>query len=146
MMKNKGIIFVFLIVAFIVVSGGSFWLGMKYQEQRFQSMRAGFRSMFPGQGGQTETPAGIPQGLGRDEQGPVTLMGKVDKVDSESITMTTRFGSQKVSLTSKVAVMKPDPISLDELKVGAEVIIQGERDNQGNVEAKEILITTFLEK
>ncbi len=74
-MKNKGIMFVFIIIALMVINGGTFWLGMEYQEQRFQSMRSGLRSG----GWQTGMPAVPPQGFGRQERGEITVTGKVDK-------------------------------------------------------------------
>lgn len=138
-MKSKSMLATILVVAFVVVAGGSFWLGTYYQEQnRMNQMR-----QFAG-GGQSQPP-GMPgdnqQGMpGRNQQGSTGTTGKVDKVDSDSITITTRFGSQKIEISSDVTVNKPSSGNISDIEKGTEILAQGKRDSEDKIQAKVIQI------
>ncbi len=144
-MKSKGMLAVILIVAFLAVAGGSFWLGMKYQEQsfinqmrqRFGNRVEGFQQRMPGMFG------GEQPGAGRNQVGQANIVGKVDKVSGDTITMTTRMGSIKIKIPANVVVKKAGLGSLDDIKAGAKVLVEGEHDKDGNIEAREIMIISL---
>jgi|Deesub1362A_J573_1020465.scaffolds.fasta_scaffold02776_8 hypothetical protein len=142
-LENKGMWAIIMVVLLLVVGSASFWLGMKYQQQRFiNQVRQRFGSALPGQGifGQgAQNAQGVPQGGGR---GSPILTAKVDKVNEDVITITTRFGSQKISLSSEVEVQKPASATFSDLKVGSQVIVVGERDDKGNFKASKIIVTS----
>jgi hypothetical protein len=121
-----------LLIAFLAVAGRSFWLGTYYEAQ------SGINRMrqFYGGGNQGQL-RGMPGG---QQQGSMGVTGKVDEVTSDTITMTTRFGSQKITFSSKTAVNKPSPGSIDDIKQGTEILVQGERDSEGKIQAKTIQI------
>ncbi len=139
-MKSKGALILILVVAFMLVAGGSFWLGTYYEEQsRISQMRqfatSGGQSPPPGMGG------GQHQGMpNRQAGGPMGITGKVDKADSSNITITTRMGSQKIEITSDLKVNKPSSGSIDDIEKGTEIMVQGERNKDGKIEAESIYI------
>jgi len=136
--KSKGALVAILVVAFIVVAGGSFWLGIYYQEQGRMNQTRQFRS---DQGSPLGMPGGNQQGMpDRQAGGPMGITGKVDKVDSNNIIITTRMGSQKIEISSDVIVNKPSSGKIDDIKKGKEILVQGERDKDGKIEAESIYI------
>jgi hypothetical protein len=138
--KSKGALAAILVVAFLAVAGGSFWLGTYYQEQ---SRTAQMRQFFGGggQGRPPGTPGGNQQGMAnRQQAGPMGINGRVDKVDSNSITITTRMGSQKIEVSSGVKVNKSSPGGIDDIEKGNEIFIQGERKSDGKIQAETIQI------
>lgn len=143
-MKSKGILVAILVVAFLVVVGGSFWFGTYYVTQsRINQMRQ-LSGMSPEQ--RREAMGEIMGGRQQqrpEQQRPISITGKVDKVTSDTITMTTHFGSQKIRFPSDVVVKKSGSGNLDDIKVGTEIlVVEGERDNDGDIEAAEILVTS----
>ena len=70
-MKSKGALVAILIIAFIAVAGGSFWLGTYYEEQsRISQMR-----QFAASGGQSPPPgmgSGQHQGMPNRQAGHVS--------------------------------------------------------------------------
>lgn len=130
-MKSRGMLVAVLAIAFLVVAGGSFWLGTYYAAQsRINRMR-----QFTGMG--AEQPQRM---MEREQQGPVSITGKVDKVASGTITMTTPRGSQKITFSSDVVVNKPSSGSIGDIEKGTEILIEGERDSEGKIQAKVIQI------
>lgn len=140
-MKSKGVLIAVLVVAFVAVAGGSFWLGAYYENQT----RASRMRQFIGSGNQGQLPgmppggdqAGMPNGQPRGQMG---ITGKVDRVEANTITITTRFGSQKITFSSDVGVNKPSSGSIDDVKKGAEILVEGERDSDGKIQAEKIQI------
>ena len=132
----------------MVVAGGSFWGGTYYAEwnrrnQMQQFFQSGGQGQPPGMSnGQAPGMSGNNQqgGPGGQLRGEMGITGKVDRVDGESITITTRMGSQKITLTSDAKVNKPSSGSLDDIKKGTEIFVQGKRDTDGEMEAKTIII------
>jgi hypothetical protein len=136
--KSKGVKIAVLAIAFVVVAGGSFWLGTYYETQSRMSRMRQFAGMAPGQGQQR---MGGQQGeLGARQQGPGFVTGKVDKVTTDTITITTRSGSQKITLTSKTAVTKAAKGEIGDIKPGSQIMVRGEGDPGEKIEAESIQI------
>jgi len=68
------------------------------------------------------------------------ISGKVDKIDDDTITITARMGSQKIEISSDSKVNKSASGSIDDIKKGTEIYVQGERDDDGNFKAETIQI------
>lgn len=141
-MKSKKMLVSVLVVAFLAVVGGSFWLGTYYQEQsRISQIRQFVAGGGQGQstGMQGDSQQGGPSGQPDGEMG---ITGKVDKIDSTNITITARMGSQKIEISPDVTVNKPSSGSIEDIKKGTEVLVQGERDSDGKIKAEKIQIVT----
>lgn len=127
-----------LTLVLLVTAGGSFWLGMKYQ-QLLLARRPGFGGGPIGNTQVGQPPVIFAQGVpARADQAMVS--GRVDKVEEGVITLTTRFGSQKISYSSGVKVEKTQAADLSEVEEGTEILVQGERKGENVFEAKEILV------
>lgn len=140
-MKKKGLLATIGVISLLVVGGVFFWLGMKYQQQNFQNQMGKRFSNAP-LDQVSEMSGGKQPGMGRDQAGPANIVGKVDKVDADTVTITTRLGSMKVTFSDDVVVKKPGSGNLADIKAGTEVFIKGERDDDGNIQTSEILITS----
>lgn len=137
-MRSKGVLAATLLVAFLAIAGGSFWLGTYYEAQSRMSRMRQFGGMSPGQGQQRP---GEPQRqFGTRQQGPAAITGKVDKVTTDTITITTRFGSQKITLTSKTTVNKATKGDSNDIKPGSQILVTGEGDPGEKIEAESIQI------
>lgn len=137
-MKSKGVIVVILLIGFLAVAGGSFWLGTYYQAQSRISRMRQFSGMTPEQfrqrqGEQQRQP-------GTRQQGPALLTGKVDKVAPDTLTITSRFGSQKINLTPETNINKAIKGDFEDIKVGSQIIVSGEGDPREKIEAESIQI------
>ncbi len=155
-MKSKGMSVLVLVVAFVVVAGGSFWLGTYYQQwsrtnQMRQFIAGGGQGQppgmsdgqFPGTSGNNQqgTSGNNQQGMpGGQPNGEMGISGKVDKVDSNIITITTPMGSQKIEVSSDAKVSKPASGSLDDIKKGVQIFVQGKRDSNGKMQVDALQI------
>jgi|GEM_PF-6681253 len=138
-MKSKAVLVSLLVLGFLAVGAGSFWLGTYYERQVVSNRMRQFAGGGQGQppnvtdGDQPEMPGGQPAG----EMG---ISGKVDKIDDDTITITARMGSQKIEISSDLEVNKSASGNIDDIKKGTEIFVQGERDDDGNIKAETIQI------
>lgn len=137
-MKSKGVMAAILAIAFLAVAGGSFWFGTYYEAQSRMSRMRQFAGMTPGQFQQRM--GGQQGGTSARQQGPGFVTGKVDKVTTDTITITTRTGSQKITLTSKTAVTKATKGDFEDIKPGSQVMVRGEGNPGEKIEAESIQI------
>lgn len=127
-----------LVIAFLATAGGSFWLGTYYEAQNRVNRMRQFAGMSPEQRQQMAGGRQGNSGLRPQNNGLIT--GKVDKVTPDTITITTRFGSQKINLTSETVVDKPVKGDINDIKKGSQIFVKGERDKEDKVEAEVIQI------
>lgn len=126
-MKNP----IVLAIAAVVIAAVAFWGGTYYQNQQATNRAAAFRSQFGG-GGQGGNP-------GQNGQpASAVLNGKIDKIDNNEITMTTRAGSQKVTVDSKTKVNITTQSTLDMIKAGDTVFISGVRQSDNSINATSV--------
>jgi len=142
-MKSKTVLVSVLVTGFLAVAAGSFWLGTYYERQtavnRMRQFAGGAQQGQPpgmSDGNQQDMPGGQPDG----EMG---ISGKVDKIDNNTITITARMGSQKIEISSDLKVNKSASGSIDDIKKGAEIFVQGERDDDGTIKAETIQIISI---
>lgn len=123
-----------LIVAAVVVGGGSFYGGMQYQK----SQRPAQQSQRGGGNGQRG-----PGGLGgvRGGMGGGFISGEVLAKDTQSITIKLRDGSSKiVFFASSTAVGKMDAGTITDVLKGSQVTIIGATNSDGSITANNIQI------
>ena len=131
-MKNKNVLIVILAV---VIGGGAFFAGMKYQQNRI---------------GQTFGRFGNQQGdhMGQFQQGvqgfrPVN--GEIISADDKSITVKLADGSSKIVLLTDTAVInKSEPASKTDLTVGEKVAAFGTENSDGSVTGQNIQLNPVL--
>jgi hypothetical protein len=96
---------------------------------------AGFGNGGPGGPGN-----GVPGGgAGRGPGGTRTLSGRLDQVSGGKLTLTTAFGSVKVTLDKAAKVKLAKAATSTDLKVGSQVIIQGSTGADGQMTAKSVI-------
>lgn len=128
-MKNKNLIIAILIL--IVVGGGAFLAGMKYQQ--------GKRANFPGQNGARQLLSGNRQ------QGFRPVSGEIIGSDDKSITVKLQDGSSKiVILSDKTEINKAATGSRQDLKTGERVMVVGQENMDGSVTAQNIQLNPNL--
>lgn len=142
-MVKKPLLWLVAIVAALLLVAGSFWAGTYYETQVRATRFRGFANMTPQQRQQAMQQSGQP-GVGSQaqRQGSAALTGKVDKVTDDTITITTPVGSLKVLLSSSTSVSKTTSAKSSDVAKGAEILVQGKRDEEGNIEASKIIIIT----
>jgi len=119
------------IVVLIVVAGGSFYGGMKYQASKKPSA-ASF--------GQFRNGAGVNARTGQ-AVGAGAIMGQVLSIDNQSMTVQMRDGSSKVViLSSSTGVSKQASGAIGDVKIGNEVSVIGTTNTDGSVTAQTIQI------
>ncbi len=148
-MNNKYVAIV--VVALIVVGGGSFYGGMQYDKSVTAQARASARGQFGGgaggngQGGQGgQQRSGMIGGRG---QGGGFVIGEVLSKDDKSLTVKTPDGgSTIIYFSSSMNVRKADIGSLSDLVVGQQVMINGKNSPDGSILADTISITPAVTK
>ncbi|MEM3112690.1 MAG: DUF5666 domain-containing protein [Candidatus Anstonellales archaeon] len=129
-MKN-GKMIATIAVLILLVGGGSFFAGMKYQQPKRPQGRFG---NFQGQAGQ----------FGQ-RQGFRPVNGEIISVDDKSITVKLADNSSKiVLLTDTTTINKTSPGSKEDLKVGEKVAAFGTENSDGSVTAQNIQINPIL--
>jgi len=130
-MKNSIII---AILVAIIVGGGAFFGGMKYQQSR---QRSNFRQL-TGQMGQR-------LGNGGNRMGFRPVNGEILSSDDKSITVKLQDGSSKIVLISdKTEINKAAGATKEDLKTGEKVAIFGQENSDGSVTAQNVQINPTL--
>ena len=142
MTTKKPLLWLVAIVAVLLLMGGSFWAGTYYETQTRATRFGGFANMTPEQRQQAMQQSGRMPGFGSQaqRQGSATLTGRVDKVTDDTITITTQVGSLKVLSSNSTLVSKTTSAKLGDVAKGAEILVQGKRDKDGNIEASKVII------
>lgn len=80
--------------------------------------------------------------LAREQVGPVVVVGRIDQVDSDTITVTTRFGLLAVTFSSDTVISGASPTSIDAVEHGMFILVEGEWEENRKIRAKAIQIIT----
>jgi len=132
-MKNSIII---AILVAIVVGGGAFFGGMKYQQSKQLSfMKQGGTGM-----------QGIRTGANnRMGTGFRPVNGEILSTDDKSITVKLQDGSSKIVLFSdKTEINKAAEATKEDLKTGEKVAVFGQENSDGSVTAQNIQLNPIL--
>ena len=124
-----------LVIGFIIVAGGSFYGGMRYQQSNVPA-RGSFAQMGSGYGGVTGR-AGGRGGMTNSGFASGSILSK----DATSITINMRTGGSKIVLLSdKTQVVKAATGTLDDLIVGGNVTVTGTANSDGSVTAESVQV------
>lgn len=130
-MKNIYIIFALLL---IVIGGGAFFAGMKYQQSQVSAR---------GQYGQLGSQRGQRQFTGRGNGIPV--VGQIVNQDANSMTIKTQDGSSKIVLFSdNTTISKTDTASKSAIKTGDNIAVFGTSNSDGSVTAQNIQLNPMF--
>ena len=139
-MKNK--IIVLAIVGVVVISGGSFYAGIKYVGANISQSRnfAG-----AGQVGQFKTGQNGAEGRGRQTMGGA-VAGQIIAKDDKSITVKLQNGGSKIVFFSQATnVVKNVFGSVDDLVMNENVVVSGSANSDGSVNAQFIQLGSGLQ-
>lgn len=145
--------FLFLLVLFVVLFGGgvgaAFAGGMTLGEERgrsetrkemtaqFQSQLSQLMARLGEKPGAEETPEALPRRPGRPGRGAI---GTVERVEEGVVSISTPLGTVRVLLGEGTTIQRTVQGSLDDLAVGQRVSVLGERQPDGSIKAKALII------
>jgi hypothetical protein len=143
---KKGIWIGGSIVVALILMGASFYGGTLYQKNQQARAQASFlasrgiTSNFGGtNGGNFFRAQGTPGanyitrgGLGGGAQ------GQVKSINGNTLSLSTAQNVTNVTLSDSTVILKSDPGTVADLKVGDRVLVTGERDSSGNITASQI--------
>lgn len=122
-MKNKNIVIMILVL--IIVAGGAFLAGTKYQQSKAPSSR-----QFNGTGSRNGGQNGV---------GFRPVSGQIINADDKSITVKLQDGSSRiVILSAKTTINKAAEATKADLKTGETVLVVGQQNTDGSVTAQNI--------
>jgi hypothetical protein len=128
---KKGIWIVGSIILALILMGASFYGGTLYQKNAQASAQARFlasRGVTGGAGGNGNFngPAGTP-GAGGFNRGGFGggAQGQVKSIDGNTLTISTAQNVTTVTLSGTTTIMKSDPGTIADLKVGDRVLVTG---------------------
>jgi hypothetical protein len=142
---KKALIIIAAVVLAAAIAAGSFYGGMTYQKNQANTVRTNFLrergldSANPGGGLMNPNAAGgsFPGGGGAMGGG---VSGEIKSIDDHTITLTTAQSETKVSLSDTTTIQMTNPGSLNDLQTGQQVMVTGQRDEDGNITAVQVLI------
>jgi hypothetical protein len=147
MKMNRAVMIVLGVLLVIVVAAGSFYGGMVYGKNHAETTLpiAGEGGEFPGprgQFGQRGSQVGAEEGqLLRDQSG--MLFGEIQSIGDGELTVTDANGEQiTVYVAGTTLIQKQAEVTLADLEEGETVIISGNRDDDGNITARSLQVTT----
>jgi hypothetical protein len=142
---KKVLIIIGAILLAALIAGGSFYGGIAYQTNQANQARASFMAargmteegQFPG----GNLPEGMqpPSGGGRDFSGG-GASGVVKTIDGNVITISTAQDVTTVTLSDDTRIEKYASAAITDLQPGVRVTVTGQRDDDGNITASQIMI------
>ncbi|TSA56382.1 hypothetical protein D4R42_03605 [bacterium] len=135
---NTKIISVFIGIA-VIIAGGAFYGGMKYGQNRGffnQSSRQGFQNL------SSEQRAQFSQGRMASEVASNFLNGEVINKDEKSLTLGILDGGSKIIFFSdSTQISKTIDGSINDIEVGKQIIVGGDKNEDGSYTAKTIQLS-----
>lgn len=127
----------------ILVGGGSFYGGMKYAEGKNNSSTNAMQN-FQGMRG-NRTGGGNGQFRGQNGMMGGGTIGDVLSKDDKSITVKLRDGGSKIVFyTSSTTVRQTTEATINDIKEGTPIIVQGQANPDGSVTAQSIQLRSEL--
>ncbi len=132
-----------IIVSIIVIGGGAFYGGMKYQQSKNPMSglsRQNFQNLSEEQRQQLQANAGVTfQGGANRANGQSFLAGEVIAKDAQSLTLKIQDGGSRiVFLSSSTTVSKTVEGSLNDIEIGKQIMITGKQNSDGSYVAQTI--------
>lgn len=136
---NKIWMIVIAVVLAIAVAGGSFYGGMAYQRNQANQVRANF---LRARGLDTNAGQNGANNGGGTRQGFFGggANGQVKSINGNVLTLSTAQNVTTVNLTNSTVIDKSVQGSTSDLQPGMRILVQGQRDSQGNITATQITI------
>ena len=133
-----------VIIGTIIIAGGSFFAGIKFNQHSNTSGGRGFANLSPeerqariGQFGGAGGPRGIRNGGGMGGFSGGEVIAKDDK----SITVKLRDGGSKIIFFSGTTqVMKAATGTMEDIAIGAEITAMGSANQDGSISAQSIQV------
>lgn len=138
-MKNKNLIITVLVM--IVVAGGSFFAGMKFQQRKLQTFTLGERGnvVFNGQGKMQQGQRQGGSGVINRGAGFRPVLGEIISSDDKSITVKMQDGSSKIIIVGdSTQINKADTAAKSDLTTGQTVSVFGQENSDGTITAQNI--------
>ncbi len=133
-----------IIISIIVIGGGAFYGGMKYEQSKspFSDLsRQNFQNLSPEQRQQLfqgNIGESFQRGIGRGT-GSNLLNGKVIDKDEQSLALKMPDGGSKIVFFSdSTQISKTTEGSIDDIEIGKQIMISGEQNSDGSYTAKTI--------
>lgn len=143
-----------IIITIIIVGGGSFYGGMKYQESKtptaadFQNLRnlsPQQRQQMFGQSGANNTSGALAGGRG----GANGAAGEIIAKDNKSITIKLRdarlpdgqAGSKIIFFSNSTKITESTEGSLNDLEIGKTIMVSGKQNSDGSITAETIQLS-----
>lgn len=120
-----------VLLLLVVVAAGAFYGGMRFQGMRSSGTRANF---FANRGGAD----GANFGGGGGGGGRRSNMGQIKSIEGNVIIVSTQQERLQVTVTDATKYQRLVDGKLDDLQVGANIIVRGESDANGVVNAVSI--------
>ena len=131
-----------IIVSIIVIGGGAFYGGMKYQQSKNPTSglsRQNFQNLSEEQRQQLQANAGGAFQGGNRTAGQDFLAGEVISKDAQSLTLKIQDGGSRiVFLSSSTTVSKTAEGSLNDIEIGKQIMITGKQNSDGSYVAQAI--------
>jgi hypothetical protein len=148
---KKIMIIIGFILGFGLAGAGGFWGGITYQTNKDAQAQANF---FNTRGGSTLAgqpvqirgngnfpDSGMLQG-GMGLEGGSGTSGQVKSLEGDVLLLSTAQDVTTVKITAGTIIQAMKLIDISELEPGTRVTVMGERDNDGNIQAAQIMIVT----
>ncbi len=143
---NRVVMIGLAVLAAVVIAAGSFYGGMVYgksqAETTFPALDDG--AGFGGRRGQLELPpdAEVEGGQFAGRQGNM-LFGEIQSIGDGELTVTDANGQQiTVYVADTTLIQKQAEVTLADLDQGETVVISGNRDDDGNITARSLQVTS----
>jgi len=127
-----------IIILVLVVGGGAFYSGMKYEQRKgnFQNVSLEHSQEFF----QGNVTGNFRQGVGRDTNSTF-FAGEIIAIDDQSMTLKTQNGSSNIVFFSdSVQILKTTKGSISDISIGEQLTVTGVQNSDGSYIAKSIQI------
>ena len=133
---KKILVIVGAIVLVLAIAGASFYAGIVYNRNQANQIRTNFmreRGMNPSD--QNQAPGAPGQGFFGGN-----LTGQIKSINGNTLTLSTPRDVTTVTISGDTQIKKSTSASSTDLQPGKSVLITGQRDENGNMTATEIMI------
>ena len=134
-------IYIIILAVFLalVIAGGSFYGGMAYQKNQVSQIQNRFLTSRGIQPGAEGTPGALFPGQGRNGFGGGTS-GQIKSIEGNVLSLSTAQNVTTVNLSDATIILKSVSGAISDLQPGLRVMVIGQSDNNGIINATQITI------